>query len=52
MFVRKAALAVLKLWSEALEMVENLDDRIIDWRWLANRDEAEPPFISECILIY
>jgi len=52
MFVRKAALEALELWSEALEMVECLDGWIIDWRWLANRNEEEPPFISECILIY
>jgi hypothetical protein len=51
MFIRKAALEASELWSEALEMVECLDDRIIDWRWLTNRDEEEPPFISECVLI-
>ena len=51
-FIRKAALKALELWSEALEKVECLDDWIIDWRWLASRDEEEPPFISECVLIY
>ena len=56
MFVRKAALEALELWSEALEMVECLDDWIIDWRWLATRDEGreddEPSFTSECALIH
>ena len=52
MFIRKAALEALELWSEALEMVECLDDWIVDWRWLASRDEEEPSFTSECALIY
>jgi hypothetical protein len=53
MFIRKAALEALELWSEALEMVECLDDWIIDWRWLAARHEDdEPSFTSECALIH
>jgi hypothetical protein len=51
MFVRKAALEALELWSEALEMVECLDEWIIDWRWLTIRNEEEPTFKSECVLI-
>ena len=52
MFIRKAALETLELWSEALEMVECLEDCIIDWRWLAEREEDEPSFASECALIH
>jgi len=52
MFIRKAQLEALELWSEALEMVECLDDWIIDWRWLVSREDNEPPFKSECALIH
>jgi hypothetical protein len=56
MFVRKAALAALELWSDSQELVESLEDWIIDWRWLASRDEgrgtAEPSFTSEWALIH
>ena len=56
MFIRKAAFDVLELWSESQELVEVLGDWIIDWRWLATREEGndgeEPPFISECALIH
>jgi hypothetical protein len=52
MFIRKAALEALQLWGAALEMVECLDDWIIDWRWLAEREEDEPSFASECALIH
>ena len=52
MFVCKAALEALELWSEALEMVECLDDWIIDWRWLAGREDDEPSFTSERALIH
>ncbi len=52
MFIRKAAFEVLELWSETQELVEVLEDWIIDWRWLATRDEEEPPFTSECALIH
>ena len=52
MFIRTAALEALELWSEAFEMVECLDDWIIDWRWLAAREDEEPSFTSECALIH
>jgi hypothetical protein len=52
MFMRKVALEALELWSEALEMVACLDDWIIDWRWLATRDDEESSFIDECALIH
>ncbi len=52
MFIRKAAFEVLELWNEAGGLVETLDDWIIDWRWLATRDDEEPSFISECALIH
>ena len=52
MFIRKAALEFLELWSEAQQTVECLDDWIVDWRWLGSRDEEEPPFTSECALIH
>ena len=52
MFIRKAALEALELWSEGLEMVECLDDWIIDWRWLTEREDDEPSFTSECALIH
>jgi hypothetical protein len=52
MFVRIVALEFLELWSEAQETIECLDDWIIDWRWLATRDEEEPSFASECALIH
>ncbi len=56
MFVRKAAFEVLELWSESQELVEILGDWVIDWRWLAGRNEAgetaERPFTSECALIH
>ena len=51
MFNRKAAFEVLELWSEAQELIEVMDDWIIDWRWLATREE-EPSFTSECALIH
>ena len=56
MFVRKAVFEVLELWSESRELVEILEDWIIDWRWLAIRDEGgdpgQPSFTSECALIH
>ena len=52
MFIRKAAFEVLQLWSEAQELIEVLDDWVIDWRWLATRDEEQPAFTSECALIH
>jgi hypothetical protein len=52
MFIRKAAFEVLELWSEAQELIEVADDWIIDWRWLATRDEEQPSFTSECALIH
>jgi len=56
MFIRKAAFEVLELWSVQQELVEILGDWIIDWRWLASREEeretAEPSFTSECALIH
>jgi hypothetical protein len=56
MFIRKAAFEVLELWSESQELVEILEDWIIDWRWLASRDEGrgveQPSFTSECALIH
>ena len=33
MFIRKAALEVLELWSEGLEMGHWVDDWVVDWRW-------------------
>ena len=52
MFIRKAAFEVLELWSEAQELIEVMDDWIIDWRWLAGREDDEPSFTSECALIH
>ncbi len=56
MFIRKAALDVVELGGGWQELVEVLGDWIIDWRWLATREEGndgeEPPFISECALIH
>jgi hypothetical protein len=53
MFIRKVALEFFELWSEAQGLAEYLDDWIIDWRWLAARDDdEEPSFINECALIH
>ena len=52
MFIRKAAFEVLELWSEAQELIEVVEDWVIDWRWLATRDEEQPYFTSECALIH
>ena len=56
MFIRKAAFEVLELWSESGELVEIVGDWVIDWRWLATRNEDrernEPSFTSECALIH
>jgi hypothetical protein len=52
MFIRKAAFEFLELWSEAQGLVESLEDWVIDWRWLATRDDEEPSFINECALIH
>ena len=56
MFIRKAAFEFIELWSSAEELIELVDDWIIDWRWLATRNEGreedEPSFASECALIH
>jgi hypothetical protein len=56
MFIRKAAFEFIELWSSAEELIELVDDWIIDWRWLATRNEGreedEPSFASEGALIH
>jgi len=47
-----SVLPILELWSEAQELIEVLDDWVIDWRWLATREEEQPSFTSECALIH
>ena len=54
MFVRKAVLEFLELWSEARSLSGDEAEGswwVLDWRWLTSRDEDEPAFISECVLI-
>jgi len=55
MFVRKAVVEFLELWSEAMSFPGDEDEWswwVIDWRWLTSRDEEEPAFTGECALIH
>jgi hypothetical protein len=55
MFIRKAVVEFLELWSEAGHITTDEEEWgwwVIDWRWLAGRDEAEPSSASECALIH
>jgi hypothetical protein len=55
MFIRKAVVEFLELWSEAGSFPGDEDEWswwVIDWRWLTSHDGEQPPFISECVLIH
>ncbi len=59
MFIRKAVIEFLELWSPASSFPGDEDEWswwVIDWRWLAarsdSRDDEEPSFANECALIH
>ena len=55
MFIRKAVIEFLELCTPASSFPGDEDEWswwVIDWRWLATREEEQPSFTSECALIH